>query len=155
MIPLDQLIITYQNKKLYPFGTPDSLRIYESANLKGYTITVWEKIQLMKREILERGGRETSVELGRKMGGEKEGEKRLRVTLRGALEFQLLPLRGKASIKISNLLKYFIKRFEIPKERGEGLWLEYEGKRLGMEMSLGEVEDFEEEEIFEVREKRD
>ncbi|KAL8290458.1 hypothetical protein RQP46_002716 [Phenoliferia psychrophenolica] len=45
-----QLVFTYRNARVYPFGTPNSLKIYHSADLKAYLTEVYEKIQRGRKD---------------------------------------------------------------------------------------------------------
>ena len=74
----------------------------------------------------------------------------IKLTLRGS-QTDILPLLVRPTMKISSLLKQYCKAFNVPLEKREGMWIEFDGEKLESGISIGEVEDFEDEEVLDVR----
>lgn len=74
----------------------------------------------------------------------------IKLTLRGS-QTDILPLMVRPTMKISSLLKQYCKAFNVDSARREGMWIEFDGEKLDNGIGIGEVEDFEDEEVLDVR----
>lgn len=175
------LILTYKQFRVYPFGTPKSLKIFKGpVEFTGYTEDVFELIEKKREEEKRRrkeegdlesedGGNGKDDEVG---GGgtsrqasalpldlENDSDSAaghdpslLRLTIRGSAT-QSLSLALKPSTLISSLLKAYCKKFDVSKERMKKMWIEFDGEKLEGKKRLEEFEgEIEDEETVEVRE---
>ena len=74
----------------------------------------------------------------------------IKLTLRGS-QTDVLPLLVRPTMKISSLLKQYCKAFNVDLAKKAGIWIEFDGERLDNAIGIGEVEDFEDEEVLDVR----
>ncbi|ORY77186.1 hypothetical protein BCR35DRAFT_353162 [Leucosporidium creatinivorum] len=173
--PLDSLVFTYRRNRLYPFGTPTALKIaaHLGAEIKCYTVEVWEKIEKAKREgrVLGPSGsgsqgagasaasqealpEAAAPELEQEMDDDSSSTQLFRLTIRGSAT-QSLSLAVKPSILLSSLLSKYCKKFEIPQVRQSKMWLEFDGEKLDSSKRLEDYEgEIEDEETMDVGEAR-
>lgn len=163
-IPLEDLVLCYRNRQVFPFGTPKSLRIIGTADFKGYTRVVWDKLEKRKERAVSQSLEE--ADLARPTGEQDSGDKEvdengaperadaalaglLRITVRGS-QTQSLGLAVKPSTSMSQLLGRYCRKFSIPPERGERMWLEFDGEQLDLTKRLEEYDEIEDEDTIDV-----
>lgn len=154
-----EVVFTYHEARIYGFGTGESLKLYLPSEFRCFTKDIWEKTVALKAQK-GRSPSHAPVE-AEKDGGEKENSpveeasdvvETVRVILRTKSKEILILV--KKSMKISSILKVYFKREEIVDEGVKAnTWLEFDGEKLDGEISIGEVEDFEDEEFIDVRSK--
>lgn len=175
------LVMTYQSRKVYEFGTPSTLKIHSEATFKCYTKEIWlasENLRLnpvitsdvivgvavavaSTSNSLERE-RETSVLPSNvptmNSNPEEESEATttsidlLKITIRGS-STQSFSLAVKKTMLVSQLLKQYCKKFEIlDLDRINKMWLEFDGEKLEGSKMLKDFDEIEDEETVDVRE---
>lgn len=123
----DSLVLTHNDHRVYPFGTPRSLKIFPSADFRGYTKEVWAKVlaaktRVGKQEVLEENVEEEVVEEEL----ENKEEKLFKITVRGSA-LKVLPLAVRRTILLSALLKQYCRTFKVPDEVIATMWMEFDG----------------------------
>lgn len=128
------LVLRYQTRKVYDFGTPASLKIFTSADMLGYTTDIDAKVtaRRARTDASDPDGTASAAE-GDDEDDDDEGSKSqvvaaglFKVVVRGSASM-VLPLAVRPTIRISALLKSYCKKFKIAPERASSMWLEFDG----------------------------
>jgi hypothetical protein len=165
-IAAEDLILCYRNRQVFPFGTPRSLRIFVSADLKGYTRELWDKLEQRRERAVspQKQDADDADELvvNDSAPGDDATEDiatgdtgtsisgMLRVTVRGS-QTQSLGLAVKPSTLVSQLLSRYCRKFSVPSEQAIRMWLEFDGEQLDSSKRLEDYDEIEDEDTIDVR----
>lgn len=174
--------MTYDDRLVYRFGNPATLKLIATGDFKCYTKEVYMKLEQNKTARMEaRAGRrargedddedslppvsrEPSRALGRAAeavragggGDESDDEARgslISITIRGSPTMEL-SIAVKPSTTIASLLRRYCRKHEIAPERAVRMWIEYEGEKLDAALALSTYDDIESEDTVDVREAK-
>lgn len=132
------LVLRYQTRKIYDFGTPASLKIFASADMLGYTTDIDGKVTARRAKADGLGADASDPDdaaspADSHADDDDEGPKTqivaaglFKVLVRGSASM-VLPLAVRPTIRISALLKSYCKKFKVGPERASSMWLEFDG----------------------------